>query len=273
MTEALEHSQDAVLADLEASKITEPSKGPLDFPAPPVAPQLATVLVQRLLVVAAIRDNQVDATSPQPPPQRVAVIAPVGNNPLGPHPRSSWAPTGHLHGSQSRFRQPHLTRRGRGEENSQRYTLAIGQYHSFRPLAALRFADRVAPFLAGKNVASRNVSSQRSRPRSSSAPSSARQARNQTPRSSQRRSRRQHVAGLGYCGGRSRHRAPLRSTQRMPSTQARLSTAGRPRRVLRLGSGNKFWIAVHCRSVSLMRQGLQHAAVKHKYLVLASIEF
>lgn len=267
MTETLEQAQNAVLAHLKPSEIAEPSKGPLDFPSPPIAPQLAAILVRFLPVVAAIRHNEVDAASSEPPPQWVAVIAAIGNDPLGSHPWPPSPPAGHPHGRQRRFGQGHLVRRGRGEENSQRYTLAIGQYHGFRPLATLRFADCGAPFLAGKKVASRKVSSQRKRPRSSSVPSRARQACNQTPRSSQRRSRRQHVDGLGYCGGKSRHRAPLRSTQRMPSTHARLSTAGRPRRVLRPRSGNKFWIIAHCRSVSLMRPVIQHAALKHKYLV------
>src|SRR5581483_2708719 len=199
--------------------------------------------------------------------QGIAVVAAVGDDAPRPHPWPPAPAARHPHGSQGRFGQSHFIRRGRGEENSERYTLAIGQYHGFRPLATLRFTDCGAPFLAGKKVASRKVSSQRKRPRSSSVASNARQACNQTPRSSQRRNRRQQVAGLGYWGGKSRHRAPLRSTHRMPSTQARLSTAGRPRPLLRRGSGNKFWIAAHCRSVSLIRPFIIHAAIQHKYLI------
>ena len=156
---------------------------------------------------------------------------------------------------------------GRGEQNSQRYTLAIDQYHGFRALAALRFADCEAPFFAGKKVASQKVSSHRKRPRWSSVPSRARQACSQTPRSSHRRSRRQHIAGLGYCGGKSRHLAPDRSTHRMPSTHARLSAAGRPRRPVRRDSGNKFSIAAHCRSVSLIPTLKRNAAIQRKYLI------
>jgi hypothetical protein len=267
MTKALKDAQDAVLPHLEPPEITEPSEGALDFPAPPIAPQLATVLVQLASVIPAVRRNQLDAASSQSPTQRIAVVAAISDDPLRTHPRPPAPAAGYPHGGQCRLGQGYFIRRGRGDENSQRYTLAIGQYHGFRALAALRFTDCEAPFLAGKNVASKKVSSQRNRPRSSSMPSSARQARNQTPRSSQRRNRRQHVTGLGYCGGRSRQRAPLRSTHRMPSTQARLSAAGRPGRPVRPDSGNKFSIAVHCCSVSLIPPLKRNAVIQRKYLI------
>jgi hypothetical protein len=162
--------------------------------------------------------------------------------------------------------QGHFVRRGRRQENSQRYTLAIGQYHAFRALATLRFTDCGAPFFAGKKVASIKHSSQRNSPCWSNVPSKARQASNQTPRSSHCRNRRQQVAGLGYCGGRSRHRAPDFSTQRMPSTHARLSAAGRPRRRFFFFCGNKFLIAAHCRSVSLIGELKPSLPIQRKCL-------
>ena len=267
MTKALKDAQDAVLPHLEPPEIAEPSEGALDFPASPIAPQLAAVLVPLDSVIPAVRRNQLNAASSQSPPQRIAVVAAIGDDSLRAHPRSPAPAAGNAHRSQRRLGQGYFIGRGRGDENSQRYTLAIGQYHGFRALAALRFTDCAAPFFAGKNVASMKVSSQRKRPRWSSAPSRARQARSQTPRSSQRRNRRQQVTGLGYCGGRSRQRAPLRSTHRMPSTQARLSAAGRPGRPLRPDSGNKFSIAVHCCSVSFIPPLKPMAAMQRKYLI------
>src|SRR3990172_5145052 len=267
MTEALKHAQDAVLPHLEPTEVVEPGEGALDFPAPPIAPQLAAVLVRLVLFIPAVRHNQLDAAASQPPPQRIAVVAAIGDDSLRSHPRPSAAGAGDPHGGQRGLGQGRLVGRGRGEENSERYTLAIGQYHGFRPLAALRFPDREAPFFAGKNVASKKVSSHRKRPRWSSVPSKARQACSQTPRSSHRRSRRQQVAGLGYCGGKSRHLAPVRNTHRMPSTQARLSAAGRPRRPGRRDSRNKFSIAAHSRSVSLIPPLKRNAAFQRKYLI------
>jgi hypothetical protein len=67
------------------------------------------------------------------------------------------------------------------------------------------------------------------------------------------RRRRQQVKPLGYSAGRSRHRAPTRRTQRMPSKQLRLDVHGRPRLSFRrCGAGNKSSICFHCWSVSIM---------------------
>src|SRR3990170_3271064 len=242
MTEALKHAQDAVLPHLEPAEVAEPGEGALDFPAPPIAPQLAAVMVRSLPFIPAVRHNQIDAASSQPPAQRITVVTAIGDDPLRAHPRPSTPTARHPHSGQRRLGQSHLVRRGRGDANSQRYTLASGQYHGFRALAALRFTDCEPPFFAGKNVASRKVSSHR-------------------------RSRRQHVTGLGYCGGKSRHLAPDRSTHRMPSTHARLSAAGRPRLPMRRDSGNKFSIAAHCRSVSFIPPLKRNAVIQRKYLI------
>jgi hypothetical protein len=182
------------------------------------------------------------------------------------HPRSSPLPSRNSHLLQRRLGQGHFVRRGRRQENSERYTLAIGQYHAFRALAALRFTNCGAPFFAGKKVASIKHSSQRNSPRWSNVPNKARQASNQTPRSSHCRSRRQQVAGDGYCGGRSRHRAPVFKTHRMPSTQARSSAAGRPRRCFFFPCGNKFFILAHCWSVSLIGELKPSLAIQRKCL-------
>jgi hypothetical protein len=56
------------------------------------------------------------------------------------------------------------------------------------------------------------TSSQSTRPCASSCPRNARQTRSHTPCVSHCCSRRQHVDGLGYSDGRSRHRAPVFKT-------------------------------------------------------------
>ncbi len=119
-------------------------------------------------------------------------------------------------------------RAGRGDMYSQRNTLAVDHHHPLRTLAPLGLADVGAPFFAEANEPSMNVFSQRSRPRASSWPRKARHIRSQVPSSSHCRRRRQHVDPLGYPSGRSRQRAPVLSTQRMPSTTSRWLTRGRP---------------------------------------------
>src|SRR5439155_179024 len=111
--------------------------------------------------------------------------------------------------------------------------------------ATFGFADADAPFFAGAKLASRKLSSQSNVPRASSSERKARHTLSQTPCFSQRAKRRQQVLGLGYSLGRSRQRAPVLSTQSIPSSTRRLSAQGRPRLLSR---GNHGWIFFHCSS-------------------------
>jgi hypothetical protein len=150
---------------------------------------------------------------------------------------------------------------------SQWNALAIDQYHPLRALAPLGFANSSAPFLADTKLPSRNVSSQSSSCWWCSAASMARQAWSHTPCSSHCRNRRQPVGPLGYSGGRSRHRAPVRSTHRMPSTHSRFEAQGRPRPSrLRWGGGKTYSINAHCRSLSRMLSAQLIAAMRAKCL-------
>jgi hypothetical protein len=266
MEKALIDAQQAVVTHSQAAIIAEPGVGAFDFPAASVAPELASVIEGLLLFVPTVGSNQLDTALLQPPPQRIAVIALVGNDPrrFGAWP-SAWSRN--FHARQRGFGERDLVRRGRRQECSQRNTLAVDQYHPLRALAALGFPDRSAPFLAGAKLPSRNVSSQCNRPRWSSVPSKARQASSQMSRSSQSRNRRQQVTPLGYRRGRSRHRAPVRNTQSMPSKQARFSAQGRPLRSRRtLGSGSKFLIFSHCSLLSMMGTVNLNAGSPQKYL-------
>jgi hypothetical protein len=65
------------------------------------------------------------------------------------------------------------------------------------------------------------------------------------------RSRRQQVDPSEYCSGKSRHRAPVRRTQRMLSRQARFEAQGRPRPSRRrFGSGNNGANIIHCSTLN-----------------------
>ena len=99
--------------------------------------------------------------------------------------------------------------------------------------------DRVAPFLAGAKLPSRDVSSHFSNPSASNAPNRTRRAFSHTPSSCHCFSRRQQVAGEGNPLERDRHATPVYRIHRMPSKQPRFDTHGRPRlSFLRRGSGN-----------------------------------
>jgi hypothetical protein len=134
--------------------------------------------------------------------------------------------------------------------NSQRNTLAVDHHHALRAFPPLSFPDLVAPFFAGAKSASINAFSQRRRPRSSSSPRNVRQTRSHTSCSSHSRSRRQQVDGLGYSTGRSRHRAPLFSTHKIPSMQSRWPMNGRPPCRCFGRGGSSGSIFFHCLSVN-----------------------
>ena len=238
------HVQMIVVANQQAVEVAQPGKGPFDFPTLAVTPQFPSVVERRLLAVLAMRTDQHDAALQQPPAQAVAVAAPVGNDAQG----SLAGPAAFLRSgnlSQGAFGQRHFRRAGADQLASQRNTRAVDHHHPLRALAALGFADAEAPFFAGAKLASRKLSSQSKVPRVSSSERNARQTLSQTPCFSQRAKRRQQVPGLGYSLGRSRQRAPVLSTQRMPSNTRRLSAQGRPRLLSR---GSNGWIFFHCSS-------------------------
>jgi hypothetical protein len=118
--------------------------------------------------------------------------------------------------------------RCRGKGASDRNTLAVDHHHPLCSFAPFGRANKGPPFFAGAKLPSMKASCQSSAPFSSSMDRNFRQTSSQTPCSSQSLNRRQQVDGLGYQSGRSCHRAPVLSTQRIPSRTMRLSAGGRP---------------------------------------------
>ncbi len=255
MDEALIHRKNAVVAHLHAAEVLQPRDGALDFPAAPVTAQLSSVLVAPQNAVAAIGNDEVNAPQPQALPQRVAVISLVGHHPPGVASRPTPSRPRHADQRQRAFRELVLRWLGIRELNSQRNAPAVDHHHALRALATHGFAHFSAPLFATMKVASRKASFQSNSCRRSMSASNCCHARRHTPRSSQPRNRRQQVDPLGYLSGRSRQRAPVRSTHRMPSTHARFATQGRPRRSLRrFGTGKNGSIRVHCLVVSICQQ-------------------
>lgn len=249
MKKAPIYSQYAVITHGQTSEKSQPRVGPLDFPAPLVAPQFASIRIRLLLLVLPIRSNQLNASPFQTASQRIAIKSLVGYDALRTLPRPT-SRTWNFDLGERRFGQCDFVRGCRRQENSQRNTLAISQNHPLCTLAPLGFSHGQAPFFAEAKLPSMKVSSQRSRPRRSSCDSKVRHISSSAPCSSQSCKRRQQVDPLGYCDGRSRHRAPVRNTHKTPSKHARLSAQGRPRpsrRRLSFGkSGSNFF---HCLSV------------------------
>jgi hypothetical protein len=224
---AIDRNQ-AVPANYQSPEITEPGKGALDFPPPAISPQLSAILQPGLGAIAAMGTNQVNLKRLQSLPKRITVVSLVSDQPLHAFSGSSASPARNFHLFKGGLNQFDFRRRGRSKCASQRNTLAVDHHHPLRTFTSLGFADAQPPFFAEAKLPSAKVSSQSRYCRSSSSAKSARQISSQTPRSSHSLNRRQHVAELGYRSGRSRQRAPLLSTQRIPSSTLRLSRQGLP---------------------------------------------
>src|SRR5580693_2615323 len=233
-----------VVTHQQAAEVAQPGKGAFDLPSVAIATQDPTVVEGRFAAAFSMGRDQQNAALEQAPAQRVAVVCAVGNHTQGPLARTP-ALLRHANPGQSTFGQGHFPRRGRDQLASQRNTLAVDHHHPLRAFAALGFSDAVAPFLAGAKLPSRKDSLQSSRPCWSSSERNCRQILSQTSCSSHWRKRLQQVLALGYSLGRSRQRAPVLSTQRMPSSTRRFSAQGRPRLFSRGSNGSIFF---HCSS-------------------------
>ena len=226
----------------QSPELTEPRDGSLDDPASTIASQLSTVLSRFATTPAAMRTNQFQAFVAERGSQSIAVVGSIGNQnrmTLGAHSLLD-----------DTRRQLYFRRRRGVDGTCQRYSLAIRHHHPLCTFSTLGFSDVGAPFFAGAKLPSMNSSSQSIRPCSSSSSMKACHIVVKTPASSHSTSRRQHVLGDGNDSGRSFHRAPLRSTQRIASKQARSQALGRPPRRLGAGVGMKGLTLSHCRSLS-----------------------
>jgi hypothetical protein len=259
------------VTDQNAAKLTEPCVGALDLPASFVASQFPSVFMSLLPAVVAVGCDQFD-TSPFPSlSQRIGIITPIGDHPVGLLSRPAFR-SRDTDLVKRGVRKRNFCRRGTFQPNSQRNTFTVSQYHPLCAFATLGFADSIAPFLAGAKLPSMKASSHRSRPLASNAPSNVRQALSQTPCSSHPFNRRQHVDGEGYSSGRKRQAAPVCRIHKMPSRQLRFGAGGRPRPSLRrFGSGNSGPINSHCSSVNTFwrfftTEDQQPNRLKRKYL-------
>jgi hypothetical protein len=238
------------VSDAQPAKTCQPGEGAFDDPAVPITPQEPTIFIRPIHAHRAIRADERDPARRQPAAQSIAVVPALRTQSLRFAAGRPAAGPGHRDGVQRRIDERRLAGSGRGDANSQRYTRAVDHHHALRALAAARVADGRAPFFAGTKVASMNACSHGNRPRASRWLRNARHSRIQIPSASQSRSRRQQVLPLGYPSGRSRHRAPVRSTHRIPSTTSRCPTRGRPPVGDRGLRGRCGAIFAHCASVS-----------------------
>src|SRR5215204_5977264 len=242
----------ALIARNEAAEVLQPRVRALDNPPPLVTPQFPPVLVRRLPVVPALRDDRLDLALDQQRPRRVAVVAAVGDEPLRLVRPASLLPAPPLHfdAVERPFKEFDLRRGSRLHEYSERSTLAIRQNHKLRPLAAFGLAHTVAPFFAVTNMPSTKHSFQRILRESLSWSRNARHKFRSAPLSAHAERRRWTADFEPYLGGNSLHGAPVHRIQRMPSKHWRSLNGGRPPHRLRLRLGSCTSMSFHCLSVT-----------------------
>jgi len=271
MKECEVNDKQVFVTNKDAAELAEPGVGAFDLPAPFVASQFPSVFVFPPMIVIAVRHYQIDAALSPSFPQRVRVVAAIGDHAFGLLPRATFAPRD-TDFFECGVRKRNFRRRGTFKPNSQRNTFTVSQYHPLCAFTTLGFADSIAPFLAGAKLPSMKASSHRNRPLASNSPSNVRQALSHTPCSSHPFNRRQQVDGEGYSSGRKRQAAPVCSIQRIPSKKLRFGAGGRPRPSFRrFGSGNSGPINSHCSSVNTFcrfftREAQQLNRLKCKYL-------
>src|ERR1700674_5825100 len=240
-----------VVAYYQVPEVSEPADRAFDHAAFSGSAQCSAILRGRTNAILLVRTDQFDPPTLQTGAQRIAVVPSVGNPPfrlLSRTPRVMSSP--YTDRRERRLREPDLRRGCRTKVVSQRNTLAVDHHHPLRPLAPLGFPDSAAPFLAEAKLPSKKDSLQSSCSRSFNSLKNVRQIFNQTPCSSQSRSRRQQLEGCGNFSGRSCQRAPLRRIHRIPSSTWRFSIHGRPPLRCWGGLGSKGAIFCHCPSVS-----------------------
>ena len=134
--------------------------GALDFPAFAVTPQFAFVFVAAQHAVAAVGSNPIDSALAHALTQRIAIVALIGDH--APWLAPWTAPARAWHSNRGQHRLGHMMFGGLGgaDVHPQRRAMPLHRQNQLPSLAPHGFADRLAPFLACRNVASTKASFQ-----------------------------------------------------------------------------------------------------------------
>ena len=215
--------------------VSKPGHCPFNFPAMTIATKRSTIL-NFFVRTSSWRYNQIDTAFFEICTQSLRVISFVANQTL----RFSRQLLN------SRLDRNLFVRSGTVKGHCQRNSFAVRHHHKLRTLATPCIINFRAPFLATIKWPSIKHCVQSIRRRFSNSRIKLSQIFSQTPCSSQSLRRLQQVLGLGYSLGKSFHRAPLRSTQRIPSSTSRFFFQGRP---LLFSLGSNGSIFFHCFSL------------------------
>src|SRR5580658_4324750 len=231
-----------LIANHQASKVKEPRKEALHFPASLVAAQGSSVLGARVSIGSVGRDHFRPELLHHLLIQSVAVVGFV--------PDQSFGHIGHHPFFQGGLHQLHFSRRSAFCPQGERKTMAVVNAHDLGSLAALGLSHQEPPFLAGTKVPSTKHSLRSNPPASCRCLASVNRSFSMTPERTQCWKRRWAVWYGPYRGGRSFHGAPVRRIHKTPSSTLRRSLHGRPRPSSRTRSSGRMGSTIfHCWSV------------------------
>ena len=224
------------------SEVLKPTDRSFDLPASFVSSQCTTILGWWLVSIAFMGSDELGASFLQSESQRIAVSSLVVDQLA----RST------LYDAIGEQRLDEIDFVGAStfDQITTRRPLAVREQHNLGAFAAFGLAYAKAPFFADENVPSAIDSSRSIIPCRSSLFTKRAQAFLNNPDSDHCFNRRQHVGYEGKCDGKSRQRAPVRSTQAMASKQSREDALGRPPKGDGGGSSNKSEIRPHWSTVS-----------------------
>jgi hypothetical protein len=230
------------MTDEDPSKVLKPRIGAFYRPSTFVRLQLSPVLSRWLLSSFAVRANQLNSSRLQSFSQRIRICRTIIDQSV----RQSCEHSMRQH----RFNQADFGRTGTIDRSSQGSSVAVNHGHHLCPFAALGFSYAIAPFFALVNIPSARAVFQSSSPSPSNSRKQRCQAFWKTPDLDHICNLRQQVGYDGNDFGKSFHRAPDRSTHKIPSRQGLGGTHGRPPARVGAVHGNKSSITDHCSSVS-----------------------
>lgn len=230
------------IADDGSPEIVQPAVSSLDFVATLILPNRSTILSRLPLAVLPMRANQLDLTLLlQSLSQRIAICSLVVQQVFRGFP-------GNLQVVQQRLDQFHFASIGGSEVDTQRCSFGIDDVDHLAAFTTLGLSNLVPPFLARTNQASAAASLQSMSCSSSSSMRSEYHSPSKMPQRVHSSNRRQQVLGDGKHFGNFSHWQPVKSTNRIPSRQARCECGGRPPLGCESGSGIRCLMRSHCAS-------------------------
>lgn len=143
----------------QAAVVEQPREQALDLPAPEVTAEGSSVLGLRALPGGPMRSDQLDSSFlAEAAIERITVVSSVSNKAIGCVLEKAVV--------DRLFCERDLMRRSTRNPGGDRKTMAVCDCHDLGPLAALRFPDGEAPFLAPAKVPSMKASLMSIPPRS-----------------------------------------------------------------------------------------------------------